>query len=616
MIWFRRIIALPLALLFIILSLLVLVTFRVSDTLGNSDFYNEQLRQADIYNFIYDDLVPTALAEAEVTGDISKAGIDVSRLEPYLIDMVEQTVPREWLEAQVEQSFNEVVPYVWGDTESFNIRIPLKERVETAAQAMKNTLHKEEVFPVIYDQLIALILDKVTSNEESALPFALTRDEMGSILRRVLPEEWVLVQIDSAIDEVVPYLTRDKAQFMVHVEISDRLDAFEVVVADVLKKPETYDYFFEDLMAPAIEQNIQEMGSLPLGMTLSEDEILSAMRKAFPLEWYQARVTEMVAQIFAYLRGTEESLDVVIPLTDRKPAIAEALGDLADQKLESLIDSLPVCTAGQLIEMMLNPPLNSLPECRPLNLSYQQLKELLGIDISLVVAPFVDILLPDQWVLSDAELRQAFGGGGDEDFLSQAREWVQEGLTYTDEDLRATLGGDYEAVEDIRQRIADGFVFTEKELQNWLRSMGDESVQSFASLRSGLGMARQWLQVVWIIPVLLLAAVGALGGRGWRSKLVWAASVLAIMAVIAYIVFGPLFSAMVQPRLDEALLPAVGQAEGMQAMIVAKGVTIAQNAVASFMGGLKSQALGILAVSVLLIGLAVAWPILARMRRG
>ena len=616
MIWFRRIIALPLALLFIILSLLVLVTFRVSDTLGNSDFYNEQLRQADIYNFIYDDLVPTALAEAEVTGDISKAGIDVSRLEPYLIDMVEQTVPREWLEAQVEQSFNEVVPYVWGDTESFNIRIPLKERVETAAQAMKNTLHKEEVFPVIYDQLIALILDKVTSNEESALPFALTRDEMGSILRRVLPEEWVLVQLGSAIDEVVPYLTRDKAQFMVHVEISDRLDAFEVVVADVLKKPETYDYFFEDLMAPAIEQNIQEMGSLPLGMTLSEDEILSAMRKAFPLEWYQARVTEMVAQIFAYLRGTEESLDVVIPLTDRKPAIAEALGDLADQKLESLIDSLPVCTAGQLIEMMLNPPLNSLPECRPLNLSYQQLKELLGIDISLVVAPFVDILLPDQWVLSDAELRQAFGGGGDEDFLSQAREWVQEGLTYTDEDLRATLGGDYEAVEDIRQRIADGFVFTEKELQNWLRSMGDESVQSFASLRSGLGMARQWLQVVWIIPVLLLAAVGALGGRGWRSKLVWAASVLAIMAVIAYIVFGPLFSAMVQPRLDEALLPAVGQAEGMQAMIVAKGVTIAQNAVASFMGGLKSQAVGILAVSVLLIGLAVAWPILARMRRG
>ena len=616
MIWFRRIIALPLALLFIILSLLVLVTFRVSDTLGNSDFYNEQLRQADIYNFIYDDLVPTALAEAEVTGDISKAGIDVSRLEPYLIDMVEQTVPREWLEAQVEQSFNEVVPYVWGDTESFNIRIPLKERVETAAQAMKNTLHKEEVFPVIYDQLIALILDKVTSNEESALPFALTRDEMGSILRRVLPEEWVLVQLGSAIDEVVPYLTRDKAQFMVHVEISDRLDAFEVVVADVLKKPETYDYFFEDLMAPAIEQNIQEMGSLPLGMTLSEDEILSAMRKAFPLEWYQARVTEMVAQIFAYLRGTEESLDVVIPLTDRKPAIAEALGDLADQKLESLIDSLPVCTAGQLIEMMLNPPLNSLPECRPLNLSYQQLKELLGIDISLVVAPFVDILLPDQWVLSDAELRQAFGGGGDEDFLSQAREWVQEGLTYTDEDLRATLGGDYEAVEDIRQRIADGFVFTEKELQNWLRSMGDESVQSFASLRSGLGMARQWLQVVWIIPVLLLAAVGALGGRGWRSKLVWAASVLAIMAVIAYIVFGPLFSAMVQPRLDEALLPAVGQAEGLQAMIAAKGVTIVQNAVASFIGGLKSQAICILAVSVLLIGLAVAWPILARMRRG
>ena len=616
MIWFRRIIALPLALIFIILSIPILLFLRVNGTLGNSDFYNEQLRQADIYNFIYDDLLPAALAEANFAGDSSQAGIDISQLKPYVIDMVEQTVPRDWLESQVEQAVNGVVPYAWGKTESFNIRIPLKDRVEAAGGAIKNTLHKEEVFSVVYDQLIAFVLDKLPSDGESPLPFALTKDEMESILRRVLPEEWVLMQVDRAIDEVMPYLTRDREQFTLQIDISERLDAFQVVVTDILKRPETYDYFFEEMMVPAIKQNMPEMEALPFGIELTEEELLSTLKKAFPLEWYQAQATEIVTQIFAYLRGTAENLEIVLPMADRKPAIASALGELADQKLESLIDSLPVCTTGQLLDLMLNPPLDRLPECRPPGVSYQQLKELLGLDTSLLIASFVDDLIPDQFVLSETELRQAFGGGGEEDFLSQARELVQSGLTYTDEDLRADLGADYETVENIRQQIASGFIFTEKELQDWLSGGGAGQVQTFDSLRSGLGTARQWLMVVWVIPLLLLAAVGALGGRGWCSKLIWAASVLAIMALIAYIVFGPLFNAMVQPQLDTALLPMGGQAEGLGAMVAAKGIVIAQNVIASFIGGIKSQALGILAVSILLIGLAAAWPALSRIRRG
>lgn len=613
MIWLRRIIALPLALTFIILVILLLVIFRVNATLGNPDFYNDQLRQADVYNFVYKDVLPAALEEAGISDDTSEAGINI---KPYIIDVVEQTLPPEWLQVQVEQSINQVVPYVWGDTESFKVNVPLKDRVEALAQTAKDTLHKEEVFPVFYDQTIDLMLDKITPDmEEMPLPFALTRDEMATILRTVLPADWALMQIDSAIDEVVPYFTKDKAQFTIQVDIADRLDALEVVVVDILKKPETYDYLFEEIMAPAIKQNTQELASLPFGVTLTDDEILSVVKETLPLEWYQARVTDIVGQIFAYLRGDEESLDVVIPIADRKPAMAQALGKLADQKLESLIDSLPVCTTGQLIDLILNPPLDNLPECRPIDMTYQELKGLLGIDISIIIAPLVDIGIPDQWVLSDAELRQVFGGGDDGDFLSQAQELVQEGLTYTDEDLRADLGTDYETMEDFRQQIADGFLFTEKELRDRLRSQGDEQLQTFDSVRSALGTVRQWSLLVWLIPALMLVAVGALGGRGWRSKLIWAAAVLAIMAIIAYIIFGPLFSAMVQPRIDDALLPVVSQAEDFQALVVGKGITIVQNAIASFVGGIKSQALGILGASLVLIGVGIAWPFLAKIRQ-
>lgn len=617
MIWLRRISVPLLALTFIILSILVLVIFRVNDTVGNPDFYNDQLSQAEIYNFIYDEAIPAALEEAGIDGDTSEAKINISRLKPHIIDMVEQTLPPEWLQTKVEQTINEVVPYVWGDTEGFNVKIPLKDRVETAARATKHTLHKEDVFPYLYDQTISLVLDEITPNvEELPPPFALNRDELTSILHTVLPAEWALMQIDSAIDEVVPYFTKDKTQFAIQVDISDRLDALETVMVGILKRPETYDYLFEDVVAPAIKQNTQEITQLSIGVTLTDEEILLAVKEVLPLEWYQARVTDIVGQIFSYLRGTRETLEVVIPLADRKPAVARALGELTERKLEVMMDSLPVCTNKQLMDLISNPPLDSIPACRPLDVSYQELKELLGIDISSLIEPFVDMWLPDQWVLSDADLRQALGGEGDEDVLTQARELVQEGLTYTNEDLRADLEMDYKTMEDIREWIADGFIFTERELRDWLRSGdGNDGLQTFDSVRSWLGTARQWEMVVWVIPALLLLAVGALGGRRWSSRLLWAAVVLAIMALIAYVAFGPLFSAMVQPNIDDALMQAVGQAEGFQALVADKGVTIAQNAIDSFVGGIKGQALGLLIVSLVLIVSGGVWYIRDK-RRG
>ena len=619
MIWLRRTIALFLALTAVIVFLLMLVIFRVDNTLGNPDFYNDQLRQADIYNFIYDDVLPAALEEAGISGDTSEDGINVSRFKPHIIGLIEQTLPPEWLQTQVEQVINEVVPYIWGDTEGFNINIPLKDRVEAAAQATKNTLHQKEMFPDLYDQAINLILEQAASNMPELPPaFALSEDELEPILRTVLPAEWVLRQVDGAIDEVVPYFTKDKEQFKVQVDISDRLDAVEVIVADILKRPETYDYLFEEVVAPAIKQNTQEITHLPIGVTLTDEEILRATKEVLPLEWYQTRVTDIVGQIFSYFRGTQQTLEVVIPLADRKPAVTSVLSELADQKLESLMDSLPPCTASQLMELLLNPSLNTLPACRPLDISYSELKELLGLDTSTMLAPFVDMWLPDQWTFTDADLRQALGGEGDEDVLDQAREWVQEGLAYTNEDLQADLGADYKTMEDIRQQIADGFIFTEGELRDWMTGVGDgnanEQLQTFDNVRSWLGTARDWKMAVWVIPILLLLAIGFLGGRRWNSKLLWAAAVLAIMAIIAYIVFGPLFSAMVQPRIGEALMPAVGQAEGLPALLADKGVTMVQNAAVSFIGGIKNQALILLGVSLVLIVLGCVWPIWFRRR--
>ena len=609
MIWLRRAVAIPLALVFVILALLVLVAFRVNATAGNPDFYAEQLQQADVYHFIYNDVLPAALEEVEVGEDTEGAGVIISPFKPHLSNVVRQTLPPEWLQAQVEQVIDEVVPYVWGEKANFRITIPLKDRVEAGGEAIKSVLHRPDVFPVMYEQLIQLIIEEIAP-DEGGMPamLAISEEEMEVMLRKVVPEDWLLEQIDSAVDEAVPYLTREQDHFTLEIDITRPLDELEEVLADFLSRRETYDSLFAEMLAPAIQQNLEEITQLPIGVELTDDEVVAAAKAVMPLEWYQTLVKDMVSQIFGYLRGEQDELELVIPLADRKPEIAAALGQLADEKIASAFDSLPVCTGAQLIELLLDPSLEDIL-CRPVDISYQEFSELVGIDAGSLVQPLIEVGIPDEWILTEADMSQLFGGEGEDNVLIQVRELVQEGLIFTEKDLNEFMATDSVSPEDIRQSIADGLTFTEQDLKSLMGDTGDtsagEQMEAFEQVRSGLGMAKKWLNFVWLIPFLMLLAVGALGGRQWSSKLIWAAALLAVMAIIAYIIFGPVFSATAQPMIDQSLTTGFGQTEGIMSLVAQKGVAMGQNAIDSFISGLRNQAIAIIIASVVLIGVGV-----------
>jgi len=609
MIWLRRAVAIPLALVFVILALLVLVAFRVNATAGNPDFYAEQLQQADVYHFIYNDVLPAALEEVGMGEDTEGAGVIISSLKPHLNDVVRQTLPPEWLQAQVEQVIDEVVPYVWGEKANFRITIPLKDRVEAGGEAIKSVLHRPDVFPVMYEQLIQLIIEEIAL-DEGGMPamLGISEEEMEVMLRKVVPEDWLLEQIDSAVDEAVPYLTIEQDHFTLEIDITRPLDELEEVLADFLSRRETYDSLFAEMLAPAIQQNLEEITQLPIGVELTDDEVVAAAKAVMPLEWYQTLVKDMVSQIFGYLRGEQDELELVIPLADRKPEIAAALGQLADEKIASAFDSLPVCTGAQLIELLLDPSLEDIL-CRPVDISYQEFSELVGIDAGSLVQPLIEMGIPDEWILTEADMSQLFGGEEEDNILNQVRELVQEGLIFTEEDLNEFMATDSVSPEDIRQSIADGLTFTEQDLKSLMGDTGDtsagEQMEAFEQVRSSLGMAKKWLNFVWLIPFLMLLAVGALGGRQWSSKLIWAAALLAVMAIIAYIIFGPVFSATAQPMIDQSLTTGFGQTEGITTLMAQKGVAMGQNAIDSFISGLRNQAIAIIIASVVLVGVGV-----------
>jgi len=619
MIWLRRAAAILLAIVFILLSVLVMVAFRVNGTVGNPDFYAEQLQQADVYHFIYDDVLPAALEESGVSGDAEGAGAIIAPLKPHLVDVVRQAVPPEWLQAKVEHTIDEVVPYVWGETNAFSITVPLKDRVEAGGEAVKDLLHQEGVFPVLYEQLIELIADEMTSaGDEMPAILDISGEEMKTMLRRVMPEDWLLTQLDNAIDETVPYLTSEAEHFNVEIDITKPLDELEKVMVDILSRQEAYDSLLTEMLAPAMSQNLGEVAGLPFDIELTDDEVVAIARDILTLEWYQELVQDMVGQIFVYIRGEQDELELVINLADRKPEIARTLSELVDDKMESAFDDLPVCSGEHLLELLSDPSLENLL-CRPVDMSYEEFIDLLGIDVVSLVQPAIELAIPDEWTLTEAEMNQLFGGEGEDNTLSQIQELVQEGLTFTDGDLIEIMDTDANALQEIRQLIADGIVFTEQDFQDLISDAGEggasEQLVVFEQVRSNLGVVKRWINFVWIIPLLMMVGIGALGGRQWSSRLIWAAAPLAVMAIIAYIIFGPVFSATAQPVIDQALPTELGQAEGITLLIAEKGNILAQNAIDSFVSGLRNQSLGLIIASVVLIGGMVVWHNWDRIRR-
>lgn len=446
MIYFRRTVAVFLAFIAVVMLTPLLVVSRVNDTAGKPDFYISQLRQADAYNFVYSDILPAALQNTRLAVGSGESTIDLSWTKPDIISITKQTLPPDYLQAQTEQIIRAIVPYFIGDTQSFSVTIPLKERVQAGAQALKSTWHRPDFQNRIYDQLISYVVSRLSSSIQG-LPVTVDQSTLQTIARQVFPPDWVVMQLDNAVDQVVPYFTGDRDHFTIQMNIADRLSTVGTVLANTLGLQGPA----RDLVTQALSQQLQQAAQFPTGVTL------------------------------------------------------------------------------------------------------------------------------------------------------------------TDANLSSLLGGSYSSVQTARQTIAGGFSLTDAKLREWTSSGGKAS--SLDQVRSNLATARHLIPVGWIVLAAFLIFIGLLGGRRWSSKLIWAAAALGVAALAAIIVFGPVYSATLEPRLNQALAQAGSQPGTLEALISARAVTLAQNAIGVFLGGLRTETIILLLVAVALIVVGSIWHMRGRTGR-
>jgi len=606
MIWFRRALAITLILVSVVLLTVLLPVTQLNDTAANPRFYEDRLEQAGVYDFIYDEALPSALDELEAD-DLSDSPIEIAPIKDDLVSAARKALPPEWLREQAETAIEAVMPYMVGDRDSFTLTLDIRGRVETAATVIKEDIVRGDTFSQVYSDVVSYVADELFENLDR-LPFqtTLTKAEIEASLTSVLPADWVADQIEAAIDSVLPYLTGDAEHFTITVQVIDLVDPAASAALDILGRQETYDFLVEELIAPTVAASIGTGVDLGYGITISQDEVTAAIEDVLTPEWLQARLEEMVEGIAAYAKGDAETFEIAVDLGDLKEEALDVMTELADDKLRALFLSLPECSMSQFLHEIATLPPDTLPSCRPAGVSYEDAKEALGVDVRAEIDHAIGDRIPDEWSYTESDLRELLDRQGDEDFLDEARDWVTEGWTFTDADLMEELDSDEtDALEDARGWIRDGYTVTESDLRDAVSDSGDD-LQSFDDARHSIHTGRALLWVAWPVLFLLLIVAGLLGGRTWPNRLAWALAALFLASLVFYVVTGAVYSTVGKSRLQDGPLDTA-EYDGVAAVMVEKGNEVIVDSVNSYVSGMRNKALFIVIASGAGLTGAIVW---------
>ncbi len=612
MIWVRRIFAIPLIIIFVVIFILVLVLTQVNGTFANPGFYNDQLRRADMYNFVYDKALPAALDEIQ-TDQSSSTPFDITNIQNEIVSSARKIVPPEWLQAQVETATNTMIPYFLGKTDSFTYSVALKDRVTTGAQVIKTDMLQGDTFARLYDDVVSYAADQMLENLDK-LPYSLTlsKEQVENFLRAAAPEAWVSSQAMAAIDSVTPYATGDSDHFTITIPLRDRVDPTAAAALELLSGQDTYNYLLDEIITPIVLENIGTSVNLGYGVTLSQAEVVSAVKQVLPQSWVEARLGDLINAIAAYVKGEANTIQITVNLADRKAAALNVLTSLADQKLEAQFNSLPVCSMAQFLQMVQTLPPGSIPSCRPSGVSYQDAKTALGINVANSVQQAVGNSLPNQWVYTYADLRQSLGADN-ADFIDKARNWVATGWTFSDSDVVNKLSSDeQQTLNDARNRIKNGYTITQADLRDKIAKT-DADLNNLDTARHRINTARTWLWAIWLIPFAFLVLIALLCGRNWTSRAFWGLGVLFVTSLAIYIAVTVTYSHVAEPRLTPVFHPS--EYQGVAAVMAEKGNEVIRNVAGTFASGIEWMAIySMIGSGIVLLGLVIWRIVLPRTR--
>ncbi len=632
MIWIGRLISLPLAVVLFVLLLVTLLLLEVDETFLDPDYYPEELREADIYNFLLVDLLRTGIEDArglrpqDTPGGLDQNPIVLSGLTTdEIVGSINRMLPPEWVQERVEEAFDQFGHYLTAERDEFEITIETSDRVRIFADEFKSLLRKADTYRILFEEFATpRIIDAV--GEELPLGVRVRSGRLVEAARNIAEPRWVRRQIENAIDEFTAYMVGDQDRFRIVIPLDDRVDIALVEFKDILRGADAYDLLYDEVIEPTLLSQIGGGVDLPAGFAVREDEIVAALREVAPPRWVRAQAEQVIDNVGPYLTGDTDRFVIEISLEDNKRQARDSIYRIAHDKLDERLGAIPECgsnlTTSDLLEMQATIEGGGLPGCVPAGIGKERILEAIDEQLEVQVDNLVLGAIPSTVSYSTEKLRQTLvssGAVGNVKVIDDVRDVLSEGWIYTDADLRSDIlqhaGQDgLDAFDELREFLSGLWTYSDKDLLEDVDEFAPEGDADNA--REWFDRARDFRLLAFIPTILLAIIIGFLGGRGWWGRLVWGSFFVALSSAIIFGVTGPGYDAfkdsdLATDQIEEVRTNVIesveedlydqgathGEFNRTVTMIADKVEEISWSIVDRFASGLSESSLAVLIVS-------------------
>lgn len=570
MIWVRRLIAIVLATVLPVVMVAAIALQTVNRS-TNPDFIKAELVKVDAYGFFYDDVLDTAVGD-RIESELSlPEGLgqfkfdDPARARRVILDAIKETFPPDYTRRQVEDALDELIPYLKGQTDEFELRPRLDEQARGASRAITRAIDELDLSQQVIDNLLGpAIQDSLKDLSFGGARLNITPDRANAIANRIAPEEWVDAQIASALTEFVSWLTGDQDSFAVTIRFADRVPAASEEIKTLLRETNFTRFLFDSVVAPQVTRALGNLSVLSFDIKVTDAEVKAALETAAPPEWVDQQLGGLIDVMADYLSGASDDLSFSIALEERRAATIGALNSLAQTKLRQAVAGLPGCASPTASAAVVSRLLAlRMPECLPPGVNTDAVVSALTPVLEKELEGLIGVNFPKD-VTFDRSTLEAQIGGDAFTAIDNARRLIAGGFTFTDADLKKNLAGpssDGLNLDEIRQFFQPEFTVTQADFLDLVNR--DQAAQAgtsaeFELMRSRIGTVVGLLWLLTLLPLVLAAVIGFLGGRQWTSRLAWASAALAISGLIVWIGLSIAF-VRVQPILHDELVRSVNE---------------------------------------------------------
>ena len=625
----RRLGAVFLGFIFLLVTFLVLAALAVNATVARPGFVSDHLEEADAYQFVVDDLVPAVLEDTwqldpdEFGFEFEENPLAASGLTPeQLAGAIRRAIPPADLEALVTPAVEGAMDYLTGKEDEVTIRIDAAANLDALVRELSAVFLESGAYERLLERELTPIFGQwvdegLPAGGESSAWVAILRGESGEeggrlarVFTSVATPEWMAAQVEGAGHDLVDYAVARSGTLAIRIGFNaDGVEQAANEIAAIVTEADAFDVAYANVVEPAATESVAEVSTLPYGIALTRTEVLDAVRDAVAGEWLDAQASMLASDVAAYITGQTEAFATTFDLMAAKPDALQALTATATASLREGLRGLPDCATAAENAAARAALEREMPPCIPQDVPVADIVAIAVPTIATSIEESVLDRIPGTVTYTEQDLRADLERDGGPDALlalDEIRELFSQGWTYTDDDLRADLDGDaFDLVQDGRLALSTGYVL----------DVSDESAEGLQDgldeVRDTVGFGEGNLWVPAVIALALLLLVAFLGGRSWRGRLAWAAGVLLLSAGLLAILFGPVAQSTSGEVFDEIRAEAAPDPDSRfphtSEELTDKLVDVAQSAVGEFAGNIARNALILALVGAVGVSAAVFW---------